>query len=150
MRASSGSQSGKNGELMIALPVLEAPDRESPACAPLVAGAPLGEPEAVRLAAALRVLADPARLRLLSLIAAQPTGEACVCHLTDAVNLAQPTISHHLKVLFAAGFVSRERRGTWIYYRLRHEALQGLSAFLSDNPASRTSTATCASTCTCD
>ena len=63
------------------------------------------------LARALRVIADPARLRILSLIQAQPEGEACVCHLTEPLGLTQPTVSHHLKVLLDAGLVEREQRG---------------------------------------
>jgi ArsR family transcriptional regulator len=69
------------------------------------------------LAALLRVLADPSRLRILSLIHAQPSHEACVCHLTDSLELSQGTVSHHLRVLYEAGLVDRERRGNWVYYR---------------------------------
>ena len=86
-------------------------------CPPLLRGA-LEQDEAVQLATALKVIADPARLRLLSLIQAQPGAEACVCHLTEPLGLAQPTVSHHLKVLLDAGLVERERRGSWAYYRL--------------------------------
>jgi ArsR family transcriptional regulator len=78
----------------------------------------LGREDAEHLAAAFRAIADPARLRLLSFIAAQPSGEACVCHLTAPLGLSQPTVSHHLKVLFTAGLLQRERRGTWVYYRI--------------------------------
>ncbi|MDP9246633.1 MAG: metalloregulator ArsR/SmtB family transcription factor [Candidatus Dormibacteraeota bacterium] len=92
------------------LPVLD--------CAPLLSGTPLDEAAAARLAAALRALAEPGRLRIVSLIQAQPSGEACVCHLTEALGLAQPTVSHHLRVLFEAGVLERERRANWIYYRL--------------------------------
>jgi ArsR family transcriptional regulator, arsenate/arsenite/antimonite-responsive transcriptional repressor len=106
------------------LPVLD--------CAPLLSGSPLDEADAARLAAALRVLADPARLRILSLIGAQPDHEACVCHLTDALGLSQPTVSHHLKVLYDAGLLQRERRGTWVYYRTVGGALAGLLAALGE------------------
>jgi ArsR family transcriptional regulator len=92
------------------------------ACPPLLAG-PLDAEEAVRLAQALKVIADPARLRLLSLIQAQPTGEACVCHLTEPLGLSQPTVSHHLKVLLEAGLVEREQRGSWAYFRVVPETL---------------------------
>ncbi|MEX0984499.1 MAG: metalloregulator ArsR/SmtB family transcription factor [Actinomycetota bacterium] len=85
-------------------------------CVPVVA-APLGESEAERLADALKVVADPARLRLLSLLAAD-AGQMCVCDLTDPLALSQPTVSHHLKVLHDAGIVAREKRGRWVYYRL--------------------------------
>jgi ArsR family transcriptional regulator len=88
--------------------------------------APLGWTDAERLADTLRVLADPARLRLLSLIAAQPEGQGCVCDLTEPVGLAQPTVSHHLKVLHEAGLLEREQRGRWAFYRLRSDALRGL------------------------
>ena len=87
--------------------------------------------DAERLAAALKVLADPARLRLLSLIACQPDG-ACACDLSDPLGLTQPTISHHLKVLHEAGLLSRERDGVWVCYRVRREGLEALSAMLRD------------------
>jgi ArsR family transcriptional regulator len=85
-------------------------------CCPQVLAAPIDEQAAERLAAALRVLADPARLRLLSLIGAHPDGEACVCDLTVPLGLSQPTVSHHLKVLTEAGLVGREQRGKWVFY----------------------------------
>jgi ArsR family transcriptional regulator len=99
-------------------------------CPPLLQG-PLADDEARRLAQALRAIADPARLRLLSLIQAQPTGEACVCHLTEPLGLSQPTISHHLKVLLQAGLVEREQRGSWAYYRVTPEPLAALRDVLS-------------------
>lgn len=92
------------------------------ACPPLFDG-PLGKTEADRVASMLKVLAEPARLRLLSLIAAQPGGEACVCHLTEPLGLTQPTVSHHLKVLLDAGLVDREQRGSWAFFRVRPEPL---------------------------
>src|SRR5215472_1558303 len=98
-------------------------------CPPLSAG-PLEQEEAQRLATALRVIADPARLRLLSLIQAQPEGEACVCHLTEPLGLSQPTVSHHLRVLRDAGLVERERRGSWAYYRVIPEPLAALRELL--------------------
>jgi ArsR family transcriptional regulator len=94
-------------------------------CPPLSAG-PLDAAEAGRLADALKTLADPARLRLLSLIQAQPDGEACVCHLTEPLGLSQPTVSHHLRVLREAGLVERERRGSWAFYRVVPEPLAAL------------------------
>ncbi|MDQ6899919.1 MAG: metalloregulator ArsR/SmtB family transcription factor [Candidatus Dormibacteraeota bacterium] len=116
------------------LPVLD--------CAPLLSGTPLNEAAAARLAAALRVLAEPGRLRIVSLIQAQPTGEACVCHLTDALGLSQPTVSHHLRVLFEAGVLERERRANWIYYRLVPGALAELQAALGgQSTAARVGTA---------
>jgi ArsR family transcriptional regulator len=83
------------------------------------------------MAAALRVLAEPARLRLLSLIQAQPGGEACVCHLTEPLGLSQPTVSHHLKVLLEAGLVEREQRGNWAYFRVVPEPLSALRDVLA-------------------
>jgi len=99
-------------------------------CPPLLQGR-LAEDEAQRLAQALKAIADPARLRLLSLIQGQPNGEACVCHLTEPLGLSQPTVSHHLKVLLNAGLVEREQRGSWAYYRVTPEPLGALRDFLS-------------------
>jgi len=101
----------------------------SVSCPPLLAG-PLDAGEAESLAAALKVLADPARLRLLSLIQSQPSGEACVCHLTEPLGLTQPTVSHHLKVLLGAGLVEREQRGSWAYFRVVPGELQALRELL--------------------
>jgi ArsR family transcriptional regulator len=98
-------------------------------CSPLVR-APLTEPQAVALATVFKAVADPIRLRLLSLIASHEGGEACVCDLTDAFDVTGPTISHHLKVLRESGLIDGERRGTWVYYRVRPEVLARLSAVL--------------------
>jgi ArsR family transcriptional regulator len=102
-------------------------------CPPLLGG-PLDQIEADQLARALRTIADPARLRLLSLIQAQPNAEACVCHLTEPLGLSQPTVSHHLKVLLDAGLVERERRGSWAYYRVVPETLATLRDVLGPPP----------------
>lgn len=99
-------------------------------CQPLLAG-PLGAGQAADLAQALKVIADPARLRLLSLIQAQPGGEACVCHLTAPLGLTQPTVSHHLKILLEAGLVEREQRGNWAYFRICDEPLAALRELLA-------------------
>jgi ArsR family transcriptional regulator, arsenate/arsenite/antimonite-responsive transcriptional repressor len=99
-------------------------------CSPLLQE-PLAAEEADQLAAALKVIADPARLRLLSLIQAQPGHEACVCHLTEPLGLSQPTVSHHLKVLLNAGLVEREQRGSWAYFRVREEPLAALRELLA-------------------
>jgi ArsR family transcriptional regulator len=99
-------------------------------CAPLLA-APLDQADAETLAGALQVLADPARLRLLSLIASCPGSEACGCDLTAPIGLSQPTVSHHLKVLHEAGLLERERRGRWVYFRVRPEPLAALRSALS-------------------
>jgi ArsR family transcriptional regulator, arsenate/arsenite/antimonite-responsive transcriptional repressor len=87
--------------------------------------------EAEQLAVLFRVLGDPSRLQLLSLIASQPTGAACVCELIEPLGLSQPTVSHHLKVLYEAGFVTKERRGTWIYYQVVPQTLQTLCNILT-------------------
>ena len=99
-------------------------------CPPLLAE-PLDAAEAEALAGALKVLADPARLRLLSLIQAQPDHEACVCHLTEPLGLSQPTVSHHLKVLLVAGLVKREQRGSWAFFRVVPEQVQALRDLLA-------------------
>jgi ArsR family transcriptional regulator, arsenate/arsenite/antimonite-responsive transcriptional repressor len=99
-------------------------------CPPLLQE-PIEPAQAEQLAAALKVLADPARLRLLSLINAQPDGEACVCHLTQPLGLTQPTVSHHLRVLLDAGLVEREQRGSWAYFRVLAEPLASLRELLA-------------------
>ena len=98
-------------------------------CAPLVR-APLDEESAADLARVFKALSDPVRLRLLSLIASYDGGEACVCDLTGAFDVAQSTISHHLRVLREAGLVDCERRGTWVYYWVLPMALEQLSSLL--------------------
>lgn len=102
----------------------------APSCPPLLQ-APLAAGDAEQLAAALKAIADPSRLRLLSLIQAQAGHEACVCHLTEPLGLSQPTVSHHLKVLLQAGLVEREQRGSWAYFRIREEPLAALRALLA-------------------
>ena len=94
-------------------------------CCPVLVGK-LTPAAAEGLAATLKAIADPARLRLLNFIAAQPSGEACVCYFTEPLGLSQPTVSHHLKLLYAAGLLERERRGTWVYYRIIPERLEAL------------------------
>ena len=99
-------------------------------CSPLTAEI-LSEPAAVELADALKVLADPARLRLLSLIASDESGEACACDLVEPLGRSQPTVSHHLSTLVDAGLLSREKRGRWAWYRLVPERLASLQAALA-------------------
>ncbi|GAA0956137.1 metalloregulator ArsR/SmtB family transcription factor [Actinocorallia libanotica] len=99
-------------------------------CAPLN-GPAIGEGEAAELAQVFKALADPVRLRLLNLIAASESGEACVCDLTGPFELSGPTISHHLKVLRQAGLITGERRGTWVYYRVMPDAITRLSTFFT-------------------
>jgi ArsR family transcriptional regulator len=93
--------------------------------------ASLGADAAVEFAAAFKALSDPVRLRLFSLIASHPDGEACVCDLTGEFDVGQPTISHHLKVLRDAGLLSSERRASWVYYRVQPQALAVLANLLS-------------------
>jgi ArsR family transcriptional regulator, arsenate/arsenite/antimonite-responsive transcriptional repressor len=95
-----------------------------PDCCPPFLDDPLAPEDAENLAGALRVVADPARLRLLSLIASRPGQEACGCDLTAPLGLSQPTVSHHLKVLHEAGLLEREQRGRWAFYRLNPEPLR--------------------------
>jgi ArsR family transcriptional regulator, arsenate/arsenite/antimonite-responsive transcriptional repressor len=99
------------------------------ACPPLLAGA-LEAHDAEALARALRVIADPTRLRILSLIQSQPEHEACICHLTEPLGLTQPTVSHHMKVLRDAGLVAREQRGSWAFFRIVPEQLALLRELL--------------------
>ena len=79
----------------------------------------------------LKALGDPARLRLMSLVASHEGGEACVCELLEAFDLSQPTISHHLKVLHSVGLLDREKRGVWVYYRTRRSALSALATLIA-------------------
>ncbi|HYZ92872.1 MAG TPA: metalloregulator ArsR/SmtB family transcription factor [Actinomycetota bacterium] len=98
---------------------------------------PLGSADADDLSAAFKALSDPARLRLLSLIASQPTGEVCACELVAPIGKSQPTVSHHLKVLYEAGLVTKEKRGSWIWYRAVPERLEQLRGALEPVPALR-------------
>ena len=106
------------------------------ACCPPLTSRPLSQAQADQIAPLLKALADPVRLRLMSLVASHAGGEACVCDLNDAFELSQPTISHHLKVLHDAGLVDREKRGVWAYYRIRPAALAGIAALIADAPPS--------------
>jgi ArsR family transcriptional regulator, arsenate/arsenite/antimonite-responsive transcriptional repressor len=104
------------------------------ACCPPLSAEPLSRAQAEQIAPLLKALADPVRLRLMSLVASHPGGEACVCDLTDAFDLSQPTISHHLKVLHDSGLLDRDKRGVWVYYRARTAALASLGALIGDSP----------------
>lgn len=104
-------------------------------CAPLAAP-PLQPPEALQLAARFRALADPTRLQLLSLVMAGES--ACICDLTEPVGLTQPTVSHHMKVLVEAGLLRREKRGKWVHFSVRPEALRDLARRLDDPRAALT------------
>ena len=105
---------------------VELPVVDALACCRPLAREPMSEEQAAQVAPLLKALADPARLRLMSLVLSHEGGEACVCDLTPAFDLSQPTISHHLKVLHDAGLVDREKRGVWVYYKARPEAMTAL------------------------
>ncbi len=100
-------------------------------CCPPLLTSRLTDTEAASAAALFRVLGEPARLQLLSLIAAQPTGEVCACELVESLGLSQPTVSHHLKVMYEVGLLTKERRGTWIYYRIVQAQLVSLREVLA-------------------
>ncbi|MFD7597638.1 ArsR/SmtB family transcription factor [Kitasatospora sp. NPDC059812] len=106
-------------------------DDDADGCCPGLLTAPLDEDQAVELARVFKALGEPVRLRLLSMIASRAGGEVCVCDLTPAFDLSQPTISHHLKLLRQAGLIDCERRGTWVYYRLVPEMTDRLASILT-------------------
>ena len=101
------------------------------ACCPVVLASPLSESRAEEVASDFAVLSDPARLRLLSLIASADGGEVCVCDLVEPLGRSQPTVSHHLKILTEAGMVVGDRRGRWVWYRVVPERLGGLRSVLA-------------------
>lgn len=105
------------------------PDRAT--CCGSVTGGALTESQAAELAAALKTLADPIRVRLVSIIANSPTGEVCACDLPESLDRSQPTVSHHLSLLVGAGVLEREQRGKWAWFRLRRERLTELAALLT-------------------
>ncbi len=98
-------------------------------CSPLVRE-PLDPATAVSLARVFKAIGDPARLRLVSIVAAHDGGEACVCELIEPLGLSQPTVSHHLRVLVDAGLLHREQRGVWAYYSIVPAALDALATVL--------------------
>jgi ArsR family transcriptional regulator, arsenate/arsenite/antimonite-responsive transcriptional repressor len=100
-------------------------------CSPL-SREPLSRSQAEQIAPLLKALADPVRLRLMSMVASHEGGEACVCDLTEGFDLSQPTISHHLKVLHEVGLLDRSKRGVWVYYKARSEALADLAALIGN------------------
>ena len=114
------------------LTVISAADTAA-CCSPLTSE-PLTMEQATQVAPMLKALADPVRLRLLSLVASHQDGEACICELNDAFDLSQPTISHHMKVLHRAGLVDRDKRGVWVYYRIRPQALASLGTLIGCPP----------------
>lgn len=112
------------------MPELPTPDSAG-CCGPLDARA-ADRDTATALARTFKALADPARVQLLSIVAAHEGAEACVCDLTEPLGLAQPTVSHHLKILVDAGLLSREQRGRWAYFSLVPGALRSLAAGLAE------------------
>ena len=116
--------------------VLLSPADSAACCSPLSAQ-PLTMEQAEQVAPLLKALADPVRLRLMSLVASHQGGEACVCDLNDAFDLSQPTISHHMKVLHDAGLVDRDKRGVWVYYRARPQALAAIGTLMGYHPQYR-------------
>lgn len=100
-------------------------------CPPLSRGGPLDRDEAERLSRTLKAIADPARLQVLSFLRSRPNGEACACDFVEPLGLAQPTVSHHLKVLHEAGLLEREKRATWVHYRLPHDRLPSIRQALT-------------------
>jgi len=110
--------------------VLELTPVETVACCSPLVQEPITAEQAERIAPLLKAIADPVRLRLLSLVASRADGEACVCDLNDAFDLSQPTISHHLKVLHEVGLLDRSKRGVWVYYRIRADVLAEVAKLL--------------------
>ena len=98
-------------------------------CSPLTREA-MTEENAANLASSLKALADPARLRIISMVAAHADAEACACDLAEPLGLGQPTVSHHLRILVEAGYLTRSKRGTWAYYALVPGALDGVARLL--------------------
>jgi ArsR family transcriptional regulator len=116
------------------MPAQTATTVRSLCCAP-VTGGRLDEAAAVELAGVLKALADPVRLRLVSIVASAPEGEVCACDLPAAVGRSQPTVSHHLSLLVRAGVFEREQRGKWAWFRLRPDALSAVRGALGDGAA---------------
>jgi len=113
------------------IPLLDQlPAQQLGACCSSLTEAPISVADAEVAAHVFKALADPARVRLLSIIASSGPEGACVCDLNESVDLAQPTVSHHLKVMLDAGLLERERRASWAYYRLRPGVLQTLAGIL--------------------
>jgi ArsR family transcriptional regulator len=108
---------------------------ETVACSPPLSREPLSQRQAEQIAPLLKALADPVRLRLMSMVASREGREACVCDLTAGFTLSQPTISHHLKVLHEVGLLDRSKRGIWVYYQARPAALADLAALIGDPAA---------------
>jgi ArsR family transcriptional regulator, arsenate/arsenite/antimonite-responsive transcriptional repressor len=118
----------------MSIPLAVLTPADTAACCSPLTSQPLTAGQAGQVAPLLKALADPVRLRLMSLVASHEGGEACICDLNDAFDLSQPTISHHMKVLHDAGLVDRDKRGVWVYYRVRTQALASLGALIGCPP----------------
>jgi ArsR family transcriptional regulator len=114
---------------LIELPLIQ-PDTALACCTPL-AREPMTADQADQVSALLKAIADPVRLRLMSMVLSHEGGEACVCDLTPAFDLSQPTISHHLKVLHEAGLLDREKRGVWVYYKAKPDAMKAMTSLFA-------------------
>lgn len=108
----------------------------APCCVPAPGQGSLQVPDAEALAARFKALSDPSRLRILSLVSSSTEAETCVCDLAEPLELGQPTVSHHLKILVDAGLLSREKRGVWAYYSIVPGALDSLAATLTPKASS--------------
>jgi ArsR family transcriptional regulator len=116
------------GSVTTSLPLIQ-PDALAACCSPMTGGV-VSDATAETLARMFKALGDPTRVKLLSLIAAAPEGEACICDMTEPVGLSQPTVSHHMKLLVESGLASREQRGKWAYYRVAADMLHSLAMAL--------------------
>jgi ArsR family transcriptional regulator, arsenate/arsenite/antimonite-responsive transcriptional repressor len=116
------------GESQMAQHTSATKTRASEACCPSVLDAPRNADDATELARGFSALADPVRLRVLSMLAASPGGEVCICDFVDPLGKSQPTISHHMKILSEAGLVQGDRRGKWVWYSLNRDRLAELRA----------------------
>lgn len=117
--------------LVTEIPAVSGTQTDATCCLAAPAEGALEAGEAAALAARFKALADPNRLRILSMISADPAAETCVCDITEPLALGQPTVSHHLKILVEAGLLTRDKRGVWAYYSLVPGALESLAATLA-------------------
>lgn len=116
--------------LVTETPAISSSTADAQCCVSAPADGALEAEDAAALAARFKALADPNRLRILSMISADPAAETCVCDITEPLELGQPTVSHHLKILVEAGLLTRDKRGVWAYYSLVPGALESLAATL--------------------
>jgi len=119
----------QNASVPSSLPLIQ-PDDLAACCSPVTGGV-VSDESAETLARMFKALGDPSRVKLLSMIAAEPEGEACICDMTEPVGLSQPTVSYHMKLLVGAGLATREQRGKWAYYRVVPSGLRALASALA-------------------